>query len=105
VLVAQGVWLSVALLAIIGLFGATFPVIVAHARSFIPAHLAGRGVTLLNLFGIGGVGIMQFGSGPLHAAVSAQSGSQAAYATLFAFFGLAIVFGVVIYLFSRDKSA
>ncbi len=94
--------LSVALLAVIGFAGASFPVIVAHGRSFIPAHLAGRGVTLLNLFGIGGVGVAQFASGPLFAS-AATSGALAGYAALFALFGFALVFGLVIYLFSRDS--
>ncbi|QIE45438.1 MFS transporter [Pseudohalocynthiibacter aestuariivivens] len=101
-LVGQGVGLSIVLCATIGLFGASFPLMVAHGRSFFPPHLAGRGVTLMNLFGIGGVGVMQFGSGPLHAAVATQAGAQAAYSALFAFFGCAILVGLVIYLFSRD---
>ena len=29
----------------------------AHARAYFPAHLTGRGVTLLNLLGIAGVGL------------------------------------------------
>ncbi|SEK72013.1 Sugar phosphate permease [Roseovarius azorensis] len=94
--------LSVALLAVIGFSGASFPVIVAHGRSFIPAHLAGRGVTLLNLFGIGGVGVAQFASGPLYASAAA-TGALAGYIALFALFGLALVIGLVIYLFSRDS--
>lgn len=103
-LVGQGVGLSIALCALIGLFGASFPMIVAHARGFFPAHLAGRGVTLMNLFGIGGVGVMQFGSAPVHAAATAAGGVSAGYATLFAFFGIAILLGCVIYLFSRDST-
>ncbi len=101
-LVGYGVGLSIALCAVIGLFGASFPMMVAHARSFFPPHLAGRGVTLMNLFGIGGVGVMQFGSGPLHTVVAAEQGAQAAYGVLFAFFGFAILSGTAIYLFSRD---
>ncbi|MBZ8118138.1 MFS transporter [Roseovarius sp. LXJ103] len=102
--VGQGVALTIALCALVGLFGATFPVMIAHARGFFPAHLAGRGVTLMNLFGIGGVGVMQFGSGPLHGAVSAAGGQgdAAAYTALFGFFGAAVLIGALIYLFSRD---
>ena len=105
VLVGQGVGLSIALCALIGLFGSSFPMIVAHARGFMPPHLVGRGVTLLNLFGIGGVGVMQFGSGPIHAAATSAGGVQGGYATLFAFFGLSVLAGCVIYLFSRDSKA
>ncbi|MEQ8902201.1 MAG: MFS transporter [Roseovarius sp.] len=94
--------LSIALLAIIGFSGASFPVIIAHGRSFFPPHLAGRGVTLLNLFGIGGVGVAQFASGPLHAA-TASTGPLAGYVAIFALFGTALLVGLVIYLFSRDN--
>lgn len=99
---SQNVLLSVALCAAIGFFGASFPVIIAHARSFVPPHLAGRGVTLMNLFGIGGVGIMQFVSGRLHSVTQAQSGDAAAYVALFGFFGGLLLLGALIYLFSRD---
>ncbi|MEB8387163.1 MFS transporter [Rhodobacteraceae bacterium KMM 6894] len=105
VLVGQGVGLSIALCALIGLFGSSFPMIIAHARGFLPAHLVGRGVTLLNLFGVGGVGVMQFGSGPVHGAATAAGGVQAGYAALFAFFGISILVGCLIYLFSRDSQA
>jgi predicted MFS family arabinose efflux permease len=99
-----GMILAIALCAAIGFFGMTFPVIIAHARGFIPAHLAGRGVTLMNLFGIGGVGLMQFVSGRFHAQVVATHGDEAAYAALFAFFGGLLVIGLVAYLFSRDAA-
>ncbi|MFU8777557.1 MAG: MFS transporter [Roseovarius sp.] len=92
--------LSIALLAVIGLAGATFPVLIAHGRAFFPPHLAGRGVTLLNLFGIGGAGVAQFVSGPLHAAAVTP---LAGYVAIFALFGFALVMGLVIYLFSRDS--
>jgi MFS family permease len=94
--------LSVALLALIGFAGASFPVIVAHGRAFIPAHLAGRGVTLLNLFGIGGVGVAQFVSAPLHATAAAQ-GVLAGHVAIFALFAGALALGLVLYLFSRDS--
>ncbi|MGI3209995.1 MFS transporter [Roseovarius tibetensis] len=96
--------LSVVLLAVIGFSGASFPVIIAHGKAFFPAHLAGRGVTLLNLFGIGGVGVAQFVSGPVHA-TAAQAGPLAGYTAIFALFGFALLAGLVIYLFSHDSMA
>lgn len=101
--VDAGPAVSVAIVAAIGFFGASFPVIIAHARSFFPPHLTGRGVTLLNLFGIGGVGIMQSLSGKLHGQV-AQTSSLLAYQTLFALFGALSLVGVLIYLFSKDRT-
>ncbi|SLN23740.1 D-galactonate transporter [Roseovarius gaetbuli] len=94
--------LSIAMLAVVGFFGASFPVIIAHGRAFFPPHLAGRGVTLLNLFGIGGVGVAQFASGPLHSAASA-SGALAGYTAIFLLFAVSLLLGLAIYLFSRDS--
>jgi len=101
--VGQGVVLSIALCAALGFFGASFPVLIAHARTFFPAHLAGRGVTLLNLFGIGGVGVAQFVSGPVHAAGQAAGDPVGGYLLLFGFFGLVHLTGTLIYLASRDN--
>lgn len=100
--IGQAVWLSVVLMALIGFLGASFPVIMAHGRAFIPAHLVGRGVTLLNLFGIGGVGLAQFATGRIHAA-TVDMGSTAPYTAIFAFFAVTLAIGCVIYLFSRDS--
>ncbi|MFD2739661.1 MFS transporter [Sulfitobacter aestuarii] len=93
--------LSILMLCVIGFFGATYPVIIAHGRSFLPPHLIGRGVTMLNLFSIGGVGLLQFGSARLHAAASGTD-PVAPYVAIFGLFSVAILFGLVIYLFSRN---
>lgn len=95
--------LSIAIIALIGFSGASFPVIIAHARSFFPPHLTGRGVTLLNLFGIGGVGIMQSLSGKMHGQI-AETSPLGAYQALFALFGLLSLIGVLIYCFSQDRT-
>ncbi|RME18151.1 MAG: MFS transporter [Alphaproteobacteria bacterium] len=100
---ASSVWASTALMAAAGLFGSSFPMIMAHARSFFPANLTGRGVTLLNLFGIGGVGLFQFSSGWVFQAAQAGGDPVAAYRALFAFFALPVLAGTLIYLFSRDR--
>ena len=98
----RGVALAVTFCVLIGFLGVSFPVLIAHARSFVPPHLAGRGVTLMNLFGIGGVGILQYASGGAHAQVAQAHGLQTAYAALFGTFGSLMLFGVLVYLFSRD---
>ena len=102
--VSSSMFLAVALCAAIGFFGMTFPVIIAHARAFIPPHLAGRGVTLMNLFGIGGVGVMQFVSGRFHRQVEAAYGTETAYSALFGLFGLLLILGLLAYLFSCDAA-
>ncbi|SMH48037.1 MFS transporter [Maritimibacter sp. HL-12] len=100
----SGVWAVTLLLAATGLFGASFPLIMAHARAFFPPHLTGRGVSLMNLFGIGGVGLFQFSSGWVFEAAKVADGDPvAAYRALFLFFGLPVLVGLVVYLFSRDR--
>lgn len=101
--VEGSVMFAITFCALIGFFGASFPLILAHGRAFFPPALAGRGVTLMNLFGIGGVGVLQFGSGPLFNAASTGGAAQG-YMGLFGVFGLAVLLGCVIYLFSRDAT-
>lgn len=98
-----GFWAAALLLAAVGLFGASFPMMVAHGRSFFPPHLMGRGVTLLNLCSIGGVGLLQTISGRVHAAAPAAP-PEAAYQALFLFFGLLLLAGCLIYLFAPDRT-
>ena len=87
-----------AIFALVGLFGASFPAIIAHGRAFIPAHLTGRGITLMNLFGIGGVGLFQW----ITSAMSGGNPGPEFYPALFALFGISWAVGVVIYTFSTD---
>ncbi len=98
------VWTATALLALVGLAGASFPLMIAHARPFFPEHLTGRGVTLMNLFGIGGVGIMQIVTGRLMTFWQDTKGDSEAYASLFGFYGIAMCCGRAIYVFSTDRT-
>lgn len=91
-----------ALLVAAGFFGASFPIVLAHGRSFVPAHLTGRGVTLLNLFGIAPIGIAQIVTGRLHAATEAVT-PAAPFEAVFLFFALATAAGLVVYLLSQDR--
>jgi len=99
----SGYWTSALLLAGIGLFGSSFPVMMAHGRSFYPPHLLGRGVTLMNLFGIGGVGIMQTVSSRVHATVSPVP-PEAPYQAIFLLFGGLLLAGCAVYVFSTDRT-
>jgi predicted MFS family arabinose efflux permease len=100
---AAGLWTATLLLAAVGFFGASFPLIMAHGRSFFPPHLLGRGVTLMNLFAIGGVGLLQMASGRVHAAGAAAGGPGAGHAAVFGFFALCLLAGCLVYAFSRDR--
>lgn len=102
---AVGGWVTLGLLAAIGFLGASFPMVMAHGRAFVPPHLMGRGVTLLNLFGIGAVGLAQVVTGRIHAGlVVGEGGAVVAYQGLFAFFAVMLVAGLAIYAVSQDRT-
>lgn len=98
-----GGWPTLALFAAIGLFGASFPMVIAHGRAFVPPQLMGRGVTLLNFFGIAAPGVMQFATGWLYASVP-PTPPEAPFAALFLFFAVFVLAGSVVYAFSRDRT-
>jgi len=97
-------WMSsVILFTAIGFFGASFPVIMAHGQLFMPRHLTGRGITLLNLFGVGGVALMQFLTGLMARSLPrGQAAPADFYGQIFLLFGLSLLVGCVIYAFSRE---
>jgi len=101
--VDSGPWVSGVLFFGVGLFGLSYPLLMAHGRSFIPHHLMGRGVTLLNLFSVGGVGLFQIMTGRIYAAITPASDPAMPYQILFLFFGLLVLFGVTVYAFSEDR--
>lgn len=99
---SSGLHLTVALLCAVGLFGSSYPLMIAYGRSFFPHHLAGRGVTFLNFVAMGGAGLAQIASGWLYATAEPGDASDA-YAKVFLFFGLIVVAGCGAYAFTRDR--
>lgn len=97
-------WTAVALFSAVAFFGMSYPMMVAHGKSFAPVHLSGRGVTLMNLFAIGGVGIMQVITGRIHqASLNAGLTGGDLYSSLFLFYAVLIGLGVVLYVFAQDN--
>ncbi|WP_295806939.1 MFS transporter [uncultured Nitratireductor sp.] len=87
---------------VIGICGASYGLLMAHGRAFVPAHLTGRGVTLLNFFSVGGAGVMQFLTGGVVAVSTVPGEPVAAYQTLFVFYAILIAASLAIYLACRD---
>ena len=97
-----GLGLAVVLLALIGLSGAGYVLLMAHGRSFLPDHLVGRGVTFLNMISIGGVGVMQFASRPVFQAASGAFPPPQAFAMLFLFFLIPLAIGFALYFLTPE---
>lgn len=76
--------------AVMGFFGAFNILTLTQARELVAGHLVGRGTTLVNLFGIGGTFLLQWGVG----------GVVAAFGYPVAFLGLLglLLLAVVLYL-------
>ena len=95
---------SVSLFCILGFFGMSYPLMIAHGRSFSPEHLTGRCVTLLNMFAIGGAGLFQFLSGKLFRfKLEIEGTTSAAYTTIFLFYASSLFIGLVLYLKAKDR--
>jgi MFS family permease len=90
------------LLVVIGVTGGSYGLLMAHGRAFLPAHLTGRGVTMLNFFSIGGVGIMQFATGAVVTANTVPDAPAAAYQALFWFYAITLALSLLVYLACRD---
>ena len=70
--------------------------VVAHGRSFVPIELSGRGVTLMNLFAIGGVAILQTVSGAIFDWVGD-------FESVFFMYFILILIGLAVYVWSKDN--
>lgn len=103
-LFSLGVVGAAILFAIVGAFGMTYGMLMAHARAFIPDHLVGRGITLMNFLFIGGAGLLQPISGALIDRWRAGgAGPVEAYGTLFGVYGLVLAACLAVYLLGQDK--
>jgi MFS family permease len=93
---------AIVLMGLIGGFGMTYGVLMAHGRSFVPDHLLGRGITLLNVLFIGGAGVLQPLTGRLMSTMQ-EAPPASAYATLHLIFAGLLVIGLAIYLLAKDN--
>ena len=84
--------IAIALFIAIGFFGSMYPIVIAHGMSLVPKDLTGRGTSLLNLFNIGGVALLQW--------LSAYSFAQSAdtYPPVFLVTAGFLALGLVVYV-------
>ncbi len=105
---APSFFAAVVLLAAVGFFGMSYPVLMAHGRAFLPPHLLGRGLTLLNMASIGGVGLAQIASRAVYTQATSPRASEAppeaAFGALFLFFAVILLIGCLIYMTAKDRT-
>ncbi|MEO3384988.1 MFS transporter [Mesorhizobium sp. CAU 1741] len=99
---ASDLFMTTVIFVVIGLTGGSYGLLMAHGRAFLPTHLTGRGVTMLNFFSIGGVGVMQFATGGVVTSYADSTRPAASYEALFWFYALMLSISLVIYLAARD---
>ena len=98
----QGTVAITVALCLVAVFGSSYALLMAHGRAFVPTHLTGRGITLLNFFSIGWVGVMQMLSGHVVDAWTDPTRPEAAYVALFTFYAVSVALGLAAYLLSKD---
>ena len=96
-------WLVVWFLAI-GALTAYTPVMIAHGKSLFPPHLAGRGLTILNMATMGGVFLSQTVTGFVINQFPLENGAYAldAYRAVFGLQGLFVLAACIPYLWAYD---
>ncbi len=100
--IPQSAVTSTIIISVIAFFGASYAVQMAHGKSFLPAHLTGRGVTLLNFCSIGGAGFFQWLSGAIVEANTVPGDFIPQYQALFGFYTTMTLAALCFYVFSKD---
>lgn len=94
---------AAAVFGVIGGFGLTYSVLIAHARAFLPTALLGRGLTFLNTGFVGGAAILLPASGALHDALrGAGADAATAHAAIYAALAAALAVALLVYLLADD---
>jgi nitrate/nitrite transporter NarK len=95
--------LTIAAIAALSAFGTTYAVLMAHGRAFLPDHLLGRGITLMNFTFMTGTALVQLVSGRVVDALKAAGfGAVDVFATLHLGFGTTLLVATLVYLTARD---
>ena len=98
--------LALALLLIAASFGAGAAILLAHTRAFLPAHLVGQGVTMINLLFFVGASLTQWLSGRyVKASEVASIAPDLIYGRLFIAFGVVLAISLAIYLMAPRERA
>ncbi|MHA1523322.1 MAG: MFS transporter [Alphaproteobacteria bacterium] len=103
--------LVLVLFVVLGATSAYLPVLVAHGRALFDQRLIGRGLTFLNMAGMGGVFLVQSTTGWLADLVDGSAAvrdagaplSAIAYQSIFGFLAISLIVAVAIYARADDR--
>lgn len=96
---------SVVLMTLIGAAGMTYAVLLAHARTFLPDHLIGRGITLVNfLFFAGAVALQPLSGWAVDSLRAAGHAPAEVFATLHTGFAALLLVALLVYLGAREDN-
>ena len=90
------------ILIVIGFFSLFYGLLMAHATANIPDHLAGRGVTLVNFFNMGGVGVMQWVTGRVYEGNTVDTDPAAGFASVIWIYAIGYAIVLALYALSKD---
>jgi len=100
--------LAIALLVAIPFMSCYSLIIIAQGRALFPAHLAGRGVTTVNMAQVMGAAVLPAITGWIVASIAAGSTSagapEAAYRAVFATLAAGSAVGLMLYLRGKDSA-
>ena len=95
---------ATAIFVAVGFFGITYAVLMEHGRQFMPPHLIGRGITLMNFAFIGGAGLLQYLAGHAVAGRLAEGiAAPDAYRQLFLGFAIVLAIPALLYLAAPSR--
>lgn len=101
-------WLAAAFFAAVCLFASFGSLVLMEARQLFPEHIAGRGITMVNLAQVGGSAVLPIVTGVIIGWSPAPDGSAsaAAYRLAFAIIALLVLAGLATYrLLARPEAA
>lgn len=90
-------------LAMISFFGATYVLLMAQGKRYLPDHLVGRGLAGLNFVSFAGTGIIQAATGAVaQSSLDAGAAMAVSYGALFGLMAALLAVTTAIHGFSRD---
>ena len=99
-----GLMLVTTVFAVLGFCNGYAAIAIAHGRAIFPDHLVGRGISVLNMGGMAGAGVLQYVAGVIigHYAAPGTPAPLGAYSILFGFLSACLAGALLLYSRIQD---